>query len=119
MKINLPKGLKRAGFFNGPSFKDGEEILFNYCSTCVKHEHCKKNEILRYAMGENFPYWHKDFIPIEVPIGSEYFQQTETHVMCNTYEDKQLKLKGMKNFTWADSVRRLIDITKTLQAEEA
>jgi len=117
MKLNLPDKIKRSGFFKGPSFKDGEEILFKYCSSCAKHEHCKKNEILRYAMGDNFPFWHKDFVALEVPIGNEYFQQIETRVMCNTYQDRQLKLKVMKNFIWTDSVRRFIDITKTLQTE--
>ena len=119
MKLNLPDKIKRTAFFSGPSFKDGEEILFKYCSSCAKHSRCKKNEILNYAMADNFPFWSNDFVAVTVPKGDDYFFRSETHVMCRTYQDRQMKLKGMSNFIWADPVRRLIDITETLRAEEA
>lgn len=115
--IELPKGFEETNLYYGPSYKEGEEILFKYCKNCKTESKCEITKILRHAMGENYPFWSDSFITVKVE--RPYLEEISQHdgrftkkVMCNEYKSQQPTLPKMKNYLFSDGVERLIDITE-------
>ena len=107
--LKLPKGYSITEKSYGPSFNDGISIIHNYCNSCLKEKKCYASKTLRQAMGDNFPFWAKSFIFIDVP--TEYkFEKSEVKVMCEKYKTKQQKLK--LKIKGHDGVERLIELAE-------
>lgn len=109
-KLNLPKGYEITERTYGVRFSDGASILHDYCSLCQKKGKCISSKTLSHAMGDNFPFWAKEFIFVEVPTEYNDFQKSEIKVMCANYKSSQQKLNlGLKSH---DGVERLIELAK-------
>lgn len=103
-KLRLPAGYKLLESFGDPSFRDGDYILSNYCAFCVKKPNCEINEILRHAMGDNFPFWAEEFVAVD---GKDF---CETMLVCTDYESPQFNFEFKELFS--DGVEKLIEIVE-------
>jgi hypothetical protein len=115
-KISLPEGFEETEL-PSVTFEMGDKIL-DYCRSCTKKPNCKMNQTLRYAMGEDFPYWSERFIAVDVPTPHKfnYFDDSEIKVFCADYESPQLKLPGIPR-AFSDGVERLIEVAEREKAK--
>jgi len=113
-KISLPEGFEETEL-PYVTFESGDEIL-GYCRSCTKKPDCDMNQILRQAMGDNFPYWSERFIAVDVPTPHKYFNDSERKVFCADYESPQLKLPGIPR-AFSDGVERLIEVAEREKAK--
>lgn len=114
--MNLPEGFNIAwDYWMGPSYRDGSEILNNYCASCRKETDCKMYSRLRHAMGENYPLWFNEFVPIEVQ--DEIFCSSEIKILCTEYQDKQMRLPNFPNDI-LDGVERLMFLVEQDKAQK-
>lgn len=114
-KLVFPQGYKITDKTYGPDFADGHNLLRDYCGGCLKGKECEASKLLRHAMGENFPFWHKSFLFIEVPTEYRPYDSHETKVMCADYKSRQEKLElGIKG---NDGVERLVELAEKEKQE--
>ena len=83
-KIELPKGFEEPEIFYGPTFDDGIKILYFSCGHCTKEQDCKNSKTLRFAMGDNFPFWPDVFVRIKIETDPLYFRG---RVICTEYKN--------------------------------
>lgn len=85
-RYRIPREYKRTLYQEFSTFADAENLLRNYCNNCVRcnpdPKKCNINEALRAAMGENYPFWAKPFVKIELRDSSA---RLETKVVCKLF----------------------------------
>lgn len=85
------------------TFEEGERLLWDYCSKCRLKKDCEINKELRHAMGENFPYFHEEFVRLELKSRDATFIDEddeglpEVIIACKQFKSKQLEFAFMKN----------------------
>ncbi len=131
--ISLPKDFEITELIGGPRFEDGDEILRNYCCFCQLEDSCEMTRALRYAMGNDIPYWNGAFVPVrtEVPAfpikpdslffrGNPNSSDTEWHlvekdkIFCTEYRPRnlQLHLQGIPTSRFLEGVERLVAVVR-------
>lgn len=82
------------------TFEEAERLLGNYCNQCRLESTCKITKGLMHAIGNNYPFFSKEFVKLEL---KAYFRPRlnclseleerlpETLVVCKEFKSKQLK----------------------------
>jgi glutaredoxin-related protein len=110
IRSSLPEGFERTEL-PYVTFENARDVL-GYCKTCTKKPNCGMNQHLTHAIGDNYPYWAKEFVAVDVRI-SDRFCDSVTKVFCEDYQSPQLRLPGIPAF--CDGIETLI---KTLGREK-
>jgi hypothetical protein len=112
-KTSLPEGFKR---IEQPSvsFDDGDQVL-EYCLSCLKKPKCIMNQTLSNAMGDNFPYWSRSFVHVEISIPHTLYDDSITRVYCSSYKSPQLRLPRVPA-PFSDGVELLIEFAEREKA---
>jgi hypothetical protein len=86
-------------------YSEGIEVL-RYCRSCTKKPKCDLNQHLRSAMGEDYPYWAKEFVTFK--INTNEYWRTEARIACINYENQQMKLPGIPQ-PFCDGIEKLLE----------
>lgn len=80
------------------SFEEGDKFLRNYCGLCRIKFGCDINKALRHAIVENFPFFHRELIRLDLKYDLRFRQLhedlenrlPENIMACKRFESKQL-----------------------------
>ncbi len=79
------------------TFEEAERLLGGYCNQCRSESNCKINHELRCAMGDNYPFFSREFVKLElrgfsdIPNLEEIGERLpETTIVCKQFKSKQL-----------------------------
>ncbi|MBS3083902.1 hypothetical protein J4423_03795 [Candidatus Pacearchaeota archaeon] len=87
--LPLPEGVEEKKSWS-PSYRAGDFVLRNYCTSCVLQPTCNINQSVRTAMAENYPGWPEAWVPLRFRTDSENLPK-ETYI-CKEYDSRQKSL---------------------------
>lgn len=79
------------------TFEEGERFLKDYCGKCrLRKPRCEMNYQLRVAMGENYPFFHPEFVRLTCfyhdNSALNTFESPEKSIIaCKAFKPKQLE----------------------------
>lgn len=83
------------------SFSEGEALLRVYCGQCGLERTCRSTKDLRASMGDNCPFWAKEFVKLQLK--EEYHEREfsadklgEEELPQQVIACKKFKRKGAK-----------------------
>tara|TARA_Y100000310_G_scaffold268673_1_gene281387 strand:- start:7287 stop:7550 length:264 start_codon:yes stop_codon:yes gene_type:complete len=65
-QLTLPEGFEQPERII-PGYREGFQVLTDFCSDCYRKPGCPMNFYTRQAMGENYPFWPNNFVPVRGP----------------------------------------------------
>jgi len=113
-KIKLPENYEPTESFSA-TYELGNNIL-EFCESCTKQQNCEMSYQLRCAMGDNYPFWIRQFMVIDIATPYDMLGSCDRRAICIDYKNQQLKLPGIEQ-DYCDGVERLIEIVEKEKEE--
>jgi len=113
-KIKLPENYEPTESFSA-TYELGDNIL-EFCDSCTKQQNCKMSYELRCAMGEDYPFWARQFMVVDIATPYQGFHSYDRKAFCADYKNQQLPLPGIEP-DYCDGVERLIEIVEKEKKE--
>lgn len=88
--ISLPQAFKSSSRQSFDTFREGEELMWNYCNSCARKNDCPINDEMRSAMGNDYPFWDDSLVRVYAPLRSwdDSYQDTRDKVICTKYQSR-------------------------------
>lgn len=119
--LPLPPTFRDARAISSYGYREGSQVLNDYCVDCTRKPVCPMNHYTREAMGENYTFWPNNFVHVTGSLfEGDGFPSGPTQIVCADYQSPQLGIAfpGRENSEFDDALSRLFAVYQTNHTRE-
>lgn len=119
--LPLPDNFRDSRSFSSYGYREGHQVINDYCSDCTRKPVCPMNHYTLDAMGENYPYWPKNFVAVTGPLfEGDGFPSGPVQMVCADYQSPQqgIDFPDVKTSEFGDALSRLFAVYQAKHTRE-